>query len=93
MKTVNFIEAVEYAKKGKEVYIEHEEENYYLIFQKNDIGIVDRYDYKIFKKGEYIYQENTSNDIEFYLNKWTVKDEEEDLIPPAVPCEYEPKSL
>ena len=82
MKKVNFIEAVEYAKQGKEVYCKLK--NYgkqYFIFYKKEIGIEN-----IFILDESIYNqvkdgvkadlyEYSSNNIEFRLNKWTVKDE------------------
>ena len=81
MKTVNFIEAIEHAKRGKEVSIKHKEESYYLVCQKTEYGIsvmiIDRFTYRDLKSRRTIFPEETCDDIEFYLNKWTIEDEEE----------------
>lgn len=81
MKTVNFIEAIKYAKKGKEVYIKILEDKYYLYILKKTIGkevfILSEDFYELAKTGCIFPNYDALNNIEFYLNKWIVKDEEE----------------
>lgn len=77
MKTVNFIQAVEYAKRGKEVYINTYERFNLCYNKRNGVIIIRKRKYNDFLNGELIDDRYTFNDIEFYLNKWIVKDEEE----------------